>query len=163
MRRVVTDIEDGVSTFSTVDEPGTVVRFGPGFELHEIWRIDEPPTSVRDGYDPPGYVFEPQRGAVFRVVVIPPDDVVHASLARGERWGANTPYRTTDDSYGMHGTQTQDLVSVISGRVDLRLAEGEVVALQPGDVVVQRGAVHAWRNPGPDPVVLHVVMLGVEH
>ena len=162
MKRVVTDVApDGASIFSQVGEPGTVVRFGPGFEVHEVWRVDEPPHSVRDGYDPAEYVFEPDVGVIFRVVVIPPDEVVLASLVRGERWGANSPYRSTSEDFGLHTSSTQDLVSVVSGRVDLRLPDGREERLETGDVVVQRGAEHAWRNPGPDSVVLHVVMLGV--
>lgn len=164
MKRVITAIDDeGRSHFRQVDEPGTVVRFGPGFEVHEVWRVDQPPTSVQDGCVPQRYSFEPVTGAVFRIVVIPPDEVVLASLEAGEKWGANSPYRSTGDDYGLHGTTTQDLVSVVSGRVDLRMPDGSEVRLSPGDVVVQCGAVHAWRNPGPDPLVLHVVMLGVGH
>jgi mannose-6-phosphate isomerase-like protein (cupin superfamily) len=164
MKRVITEIDEGGrSTITSVDEPGTVVRFGPGFEVHEVWRVDESPTSVTDGRDPDRYTFEPERGAVFRIVVIPPDKEVIASLERGDQWGANTPYRSTGDDYGMHGTKSQDLVTVVSGRVELRTPDGSSEPLVPGDVVVQRGAVHAWRNPGPDPLVLHVVMLGVRH
>lgn len=164
MRRVVTGIsEDGSSEFSTVDEPTTVVRFGPGFEVHELWRLDHPPTSVSDGRDPDAYSFEPEVGAVFRVVVIPPDDIVMASLERGDQWGRNSPYRSMGEDYGLHASATQDLVTVVSGRVDLRLESGRTQRLNPGDVVIQRGAVHAWRNPGPDPLVLHVVMLGTRH
>jgi mannose-6-phosphate isomerase-like protein (cupin superfamily) len=164
MKRVVTGVDDdGNAVFTSVDEPGTVVRFGPGFEVHEVWRVDEPPTSPADGYDPPAYSFVPERGAVFRVVVIPPDPVVWASLERGDRWGQNSPYRSTGDDYGMHGTESQDLVTVVSGCVDLRMPDGTQERLQPGDVVVQRGTMHAWRNPGPDPLVLHVVMLGTRH
>lgn len=164
MKRVVTGLDDdGNSVLTAVDEPGTVVRFGPGFEVHEIWRVDEPPASPGDGYDPPAYSFEPERGAVFRVVVIPPDEAVWESLERGDRWGRNSPYRATGDDYGLHGTDTLDLVTVVSGLVDLRMPDGTQERLEPGDVVVQRGAVHAWRNPGPDPLVLHVVMLGSQH
>lgn len=164
MKRVITEVDDtGTSRITCVDEPRTVVRFGPGFEVHEVWRLDHPPTSVTDGRDPDRYTFEPERGAVFRIVVIPPDDEVIASLERGDRWGANTPYRSTGDDYGLHGTNTQDLVSVVSGHVELRMPDGSSALLGPGDVVVQRGAVHAWRNPGPDPLVLHVVMFGVQH
>ncbi len=164
MKRVITSIDaDGRSFFRQVDEPETVVRFGPGFEVHDIWRLDRPPTSLEDGHVPERYSFEPQIGAVFRVVVIPPDEVVLASLEAGEKWGANSPYRSTGDDYGLHGTTTQDLVSVVSGRVDLRMPDGTEQRLVAGDVVVQCGAVHAWRNPGPDPLVLHVVMFGVHH
>jgi len=164
MKRVVTGLDhEGGSVISKVDEPGTVIRFGPGFEVHEVWRLDEPPRSVDSGYDPEHYGFEPETGAVFRVVVIPPDDVVQESLERGEPWGANSPYRSAGDDYGLHRSDTLDLVTVVSGQVDLRLPDGEQQRMQPGDVVVQRGAEHAWRNPGPEPLVLHVVMFGVQH
>ena len=164
VKRVITAIDDqGRSYLERVDEPGTVVRFGPGFEVHEVWRLERPPSSVRDGEVPERYSFEPQTGAVFRIVVIPPDEVVLASLEAGEKWGANSPYRSTGEDYGLHGTTTQDLVTVVSGCVDLRMPDGSDVRLVPGDVVVQCGAVHAWRNPGPDPLVLHVVMFGVHH
>lgn len=46
----------------------------------------------------------------------------------------------------MHATDTLDFVIVLSGRVTLVLDTGEV-DLVPGDVVVDRGVVHGWRNP----------------
>lgn len=164
MRRVITQIDsEGVSTISSAAEPRTVVRFGPGFEVHELWRLDEPPSSALDGSDPERYTFELSRGAVFRVVVIPPDDIVMESLRKGEKWGANSPYRTTGDDYGLHGTNTLDFVTVVSGRVDLRMPDGDQTRLEAGDAVVQRGAVHSWRNPGPESVILHAVMFGTGH
>lgn len=163
MKRVVTRMEEGTSSIEQVDEPSVVVRFGPGFEVYEVWRLDHPPTSVVAGHVPESYEFEPAQGAVFRRVVIPPDEVVMASLARGEKWGKNSPYRTTGDDYGLHATDTLDLVTVVSGRVDLRLPDGSQERLAPGDTVVQQGAEHAWRNPGPGPLALSVVMIGVRH
>ena len=164
VKRVVTKrTEDGGAAFEQVGEPGTVVRFGPGFAVHEVWRLEGPPEAVSSGHDPKAYGFEPERGAVFRQVVIPPDETVMASLGRGEKWGRNSPYRSTGEDYGSHATETLDLVTVVSGRVDLRLPDGSSERLDPGDVVVQQGAEHAWRNPGPDPLVLSVVMMGVRH
>lgn len=164
MKRVVTDVDGaGRSVFSDVSEPGTVVRFGPGFEVHEVWRLDAPPRDVAEGYAPDSYAFEPRVGAIFRTVVIPPDDEVMASLGRGEEWGANSPYRSTGDDFGLHRSDTLDLVTVVAGQVDLRLPGGQQERLEVGDVVVQRGAEHAWRNPGPDPLVLSVVMFGTQH
>jgi len=164
MKRVITALDES-GTSSIVDEgsPGTVVRFGPGFEVHELWRLGEAPTSIADGRDPERYTFEPERGAVFRAVVIPPDAAVHQSLEQGDKWGANTPYRDTGDDYGLHGTNTIDFVSVMSGRVTVQMPDGSRSELRPGDAVVQRGAVHSWRNAGPDPVVLHVAMIGTQH
>lgn len=164
MQRVVTAISaDGTSHIQQVDQPGTVVKFGPGFEVHEVWRLDDPPASVVAGRDPEAYTFEPSRGAVFRTVFIPPDELVMASLTSGEEWGRNSPYRTTGDDYGLHATATLDLVTVVAGQVDLRMPDGQQVRLSPGDVVVQQGAEHAWRNPGPDVLVLSVVMFGTGH
>lgn len=164
MRRVITGIDDeGRSVVEVSDEPAPTVEFGPGFAVTDLWRVDAPPTSPADGHAPTEYSFEPTTGAVFRVVVIPPDEVVEASIAAGDRWGRNSPYRRTGEDYGLHATTTQDWVTVLSGRVDLRMPDGQQVRLVPGDVVVQRGAEHAWRNPGPDPLVLHVAMLGVAH
>jgi mannose-6-phosphate isomerase-like protein (cupin superfamily) len=164
MKRVIT-ARDEAGRSSIVDDgaPGTVVRFGPGFEVHELWRIDEAPTSVNAGSDPEKYSFEPAQGAVFRAVVIPPDVEVQRSLERGDKWGANTPYRATGDDYGLHGTETIDFVSVVSGRVAVQMPDGSRSELGPGDAVVQRGAVHSWRNAGPEPVVLHVAMIGTRH
>lgn len=162
MRRVISGVgPDGTSRIEVFDEPTTTVAFGPGFAVTDLWRVTEPPTAPADGEAPTSYSFEPAHGgAVFRVVVIPPDDVVEASIAAGDRWGRNSPYRQTGDDYGLHATATQDYVTVVAGQVDLRMPDGTEARLGPGDVVVQRGAEHAWRNPGPDDLVLHVVMLG---
>ncbi|KAF7533636.1 hypothetical protein G7054_g6909 [Neopestalotiopsis clavispora] len=49
----------------------------------------------------------------------------------------------------MHRTVTMDYGVLISGELELILDSGEARQLQPGDVVVQRGTSHAWRNPHP--------------
>ncbi|MCJ1282183.1 hypothetical protein MMC26_001506 [Xylographa opegraphella] len=46
----------------------------------------------------------------------------------------------------MHRTQSLDYGIVVSGEVDLTLDGGETRTMRPGDVVVQRGTMHAWRN-----------------
>lgn len=47
----------------------------------------------------------------------------------------------------MHRTQSLDYGVVISGEMEMELDDGSVTPLKPGDVVVQRGTYHAWRNP----------------
>jgi len=59
----------------------------------------------------------------------------------------------------MHRTQSLDYGIVLSGRVELELDQGATVSLNAGDVVVQRGTVHAWINPGPQPARLAFVLL----
>jgi quercetin dioxygenase-like cupin family protein len=51
----------------------------------------------------------------------------------------------------MHRTETLDYGILLEGECDLELDSGEVTHLRPGDVVIQRGTIHAWVNPGPSP------------
>jgi quercetin dioxygenase-like cupin family protein len=50
----------------------------------------------------------------------------------------------------MHRSHSIDYGIVLSGALELQLDGGEVVPLTAGDVVVQRGTNHLWRNPSPD-------------
>ena len=61
----------------------------------------------------------------------------------------------------MHTTSTIDYVVVLKGGVALLLDEGEV-ALNPFDVVVQRGTNHYWINSGPEPALLMGVLLDAQ-
>ena len=47
----------------------------------------------------------------------------------------------------MHRTNSVDYGIVLSGEVELELDSGEVKRLGPGDIIVQRGTMHLWRNP----------------
>lgn len=47
----------------------------------------------------------------------------------------------------MHATDTLDFVVVVSGEVTFITETGETL-LKAGDVLVDRGAMHAWRNDG---------------
>ncbi|PWY96072.1 hypothetical protein BO94DRAFT_530768 [Aspergillus sclerotioniger CBS 115572] len=46
----------------------------------------------------------------------------------------------------LHRTRSLDYAVVVEGSVELKLDSGEVRTLQRGDVVVQRGTKHQWRN-----------------
>lgn len=48
---------------------------------------------------------------------------------------------------GMHRTNSLDYGIVIAGQMELELDDGSVTLLGPGDIVVQRGTIHSWRNP----------------
>lgn len=50
----------------------------------------------------------------------------------------------------MHATDTLDYLVVISGEVSF-ITETGAVLLRAGDVVVDRGILHAWRNDGEVP------------
>lgn len=47
----------------------------------------------------------------------------------------------------MHRSNSIDYGIVLSGTVELELDDGAVTTLGAGDIVVQRGTIHLWRNP----------------
>lgn len=47
----------------------------------------------------------------------------------------------------MHRTKSLDYGVVLEGEIELILDSGEKRTLKRGDVAVQRGTMHAWRNP----------------
>ena len=46
----------------------------------------------------------------------------------------------------MHRTQTLDYGVVLDGAIDLELDDGAVKTVGAGEIVVQRGTMHAWHN-----------------
>ena len=47
----------------------------------------------------------------------------------------------------MHRTKSLDYGVVMEGEMELILDSGEVHLMKKGDVAIQRGTMHAWRNP----------------
>jgi quercetin dioxygenase-like cupin family protein len=50
----------------------------------------------------------------------------------------------------MHRTHSIDFGIIMSGELELELDSGQVQRLGAGDIVVQRGTNHLWRNPSRD-------------
>ena len=93
----------------------------------KLWVTDRTPADnngTADGALIPTGLTSPT-GSVLRVVDMPP--------------GMRSP---------MHRTLSVDYGIVLDGQVDMELDGGERVQLQRGDVVVQRGTIHAWVNRG---------------
>ena len=100
----------------------------PDAKFHEVWSTHAMPAPVTatETDDP-----------IVGDVEIPPEP--NGTLVRFVDFepGAVSP---------MHRTETIDYGVVISGRMALLLDDGSETALEPGDVVVQRGTDHAWAN-----------------
>jgi mannose-6-phosphate isomerase-like protein (cupin superfamily) len=54
----------------------------------------------------------------------------------------------------MHKTNTVDYAVVYEGEIWLELDDAKTIHLKRGDVVVQNGTRHAWRNNGTKPVTM---------
>ena len=61
----------------------------------------------------------------------------------------------------MHRTKSIDYAVVISGEIDMLLDDSEV-HLKAGDVLVQRGTIHNWTNPGTEPCIVAFVLVAAK-
>jgi len=77
----------------------------------------------------------------------------HLEHAPGLSLSRGTVLRHVDFQPGatcaMHRTVSLDYGVVLEGEVECVLDSGETRLLRRGDVCVQRGTMHAWRNPNP--------------
>jgi quercetin dioxygenase-like cupin family protein len=103
-----------------------VVIDGPAANV--IWRAEDLPASNDGAADAGGGRLRfPTQGVEFVFADFPPGS-----------------------ASGMHATDTLDLIVVVSGEVTFVTETGEAL-LRAGDVLVDRGVQHAWRNDGPAP------------
>lgn len=162
---IVTTVNaEGESVF----EPGIEPDYAydpqqPWLEFALAWGVDSVEESWRAErtVDP----FFPPRGGVRCSVlrwgarnsaldrVMP--DVVDPRLAQLDE--VHPHDRSVD---GFHATATTDLLIVLEGEITLELENGDVRRVRAGDIVVQRGTSHNWRNDSDAEAVVACVMLG---
>ena len=171
-RRVVTTKVDGKSVVQS-DEQMQAYEFKsvPNYEhtlvwvnpttpdLHEKKRFDRYPESVVPG---PG-------GTSLHFVTFPPSSVFAGPSFDGEaaRREALIRLRGLADHFekedpAMHKTNTVDYAVVYDGEIWLELDDAKTVHLKKGDVVVQNGTRHAWRNKGTAPVTMLFFLNGAK-
>lgn len=85
---------------------------------------------------------------------IPPTRPLYDALPDNEK-----PKKYRDLFY--HSTTTVDYIMIVRGELVMVIGDTEV-ALTAGDVVIQRGAAHAWHNETSDIATIMGVMIGVE-
>jgi quercetin dioxygenase-like cupin family protein len=139
IRRVVTGHDARGKSIVAIDEIAkNIVSRRPGHSSSVIWVNDSTPANNASLED------ESERdvtdcatnGAIFRVVEYAPGVAPR-----------------------MHRTMTVDYAVVMSGEIDMGLDDGKVVRLKAGDVLVQRGTLHDWVNPGPEPCVIAFILI----
>jgi quercetin dioxygenase-like cupin family protein len=149
VRRIVTGHDaHGKAVVKTDERLAAVSRLGrPHIAGCEIWSTDRMPVDNSDVSDA-----GQRAGFVTR----------YNYVGSGE----GTVIRITEFAPGapkfMHRTETVDYALLLSGECDLELDGGEVVRLKPGDVVVQRGTMHAWVNNGTVPCVFAFILIDAE-
>lgn len=122
-RRVVTGLDAENRSCILIDGPTDTV----------IWSSDRSPADNSGTADAGAVPFSfdvPPGGTLLITVEFAPDG--------------------TTGAMGMHATDTLDYAVITAGEVTLITETGETL-LRTGDVVVDRGIRHAWRNDGPEP------------
>jgi mannose-6-phosphate isomerase-like protein (cupin superfamily) len=170
IRRVVTGHDTGGRARVVDDrevEPITS-ELMPGCAAYRLWGRDERPTFPDDGSPRPAEAWYPPRdGSRFMINTIPPGELVPrpdldtaAAVDELERQMPGAMAAMEPDGLGMHTTDSIDYVMVVSGELTLELDDGERTVLRTGDVVVQNGTRHAWRNHGTESCTIVGVAIG---
>lgn len=87
------------------------------------------------------------------------------ALAAGKTLHGGSVIRVVDMLPGkaspLHRSFSIDYGIVLSGNLELELDDGSVTPLTAGDIVVQRGTNHLWRNPSKE-VTCRIVFILIE-
>ena len=139
IRRVVTGHDKkGAAVFVSDNIYETVVIPSGDAAMTTIWTTATVPADLNDETDgrerDAGTTLK--GGSVIRIVDMLP--------------GASSPlHRTSSIDYGI----------IMSGTIELELDNNNFKTIEAGDIIVQRGTIHKWRNPSADNVCRIVFVL----
>ncbi|WP_275293032.1 cupin domain-containing protein [Amycolatopsis sp. La24] len=172
VRRVVTGHDSDGKARVVADGTVEPITSGlmPGCAIYRLWGRDERPAFPDNGSPGQAEAYYPPRdGSRFMINTIAPGELtpardldVTAAWEELERQAPGAAAAMEPDVPGMHTTDTLDYVLVVSGEVTLELDDGEQTVLRTGDVVVQNGTRHAWRNHGTEPCTIVGVAVGAD-
>lgn len=153
IRRVVTGHDGGGKAKVLIDAIATNEKAGSAAGQYStlMWCTDAMPAAMPIGEDIEDMgarslgTYPPVNGTRFMIAEYPP---------------GNTPRR--------HRTETVDYIIVLDGEIAMELDDGQWVTLRQGDVMIQRGTYHAWRNTSGKPcrmafVLIDAQPLGIGH
>ena len=150
VRRIVTGHDAQGRAIVATDETiaGTSAPARPHISRVEIWSTDKMPVDNSEGAAA---------------------DAQRAGFVKRYNYvgsGQGTVVRITEFAPGapkfMHRTETVDYAILLKGECDLELDDGKSVHMKPGDIVVQRGTMHAWVNNGTEPCVFAFVLIDAD-
>jgi mannose-6-phosphate isomerase-like protein (cupin superfamily) len=160
VRRVVTGHTVEGRSIVASDESITTMPVGSrGTGVALLWGRDDPGDFPDDGSPQPMEAGFPALGGCACAIweLAPEDDEFDDFVAR-----ALAPWADAGEP-GMHRTATLDYDIVLEGVIGLQLDDGVEVTLGPGDVVVQNGTRHRWRNRGDTIARMVAVTVGARH
>lgn len=168
IRRIVTGhdakgqsvfVEDGASPAQKV------VQGRPGYRVTNLWRtLAGGRVDTADSIGQHEGVLPPKGGTVFRIIEWPAEDQSPEALQKRLEQTFRAIYPDADHRPhsgrhpGMHETRTVDYALVLEGEIVAILDEGETT-MRAGDVLIQRGTMHAWANRSGRPVKMAFILV----
>jgi quercetin dioxygenase-like cupin family protein len=146
VRRIVTGHDASGKAIVASDQrlPASTRPGRAGIARCDVWSSDGMPVDLSDAA-----AEKQKQGLVVR----------HNYVGSGQ----GTVVRVVEFAPGapkfMHRTETLDYGIVLSGECDLELDDGKALRVKQGDIVVQRGTMHAWVNNGTQPCVFAFVLI----
>ncbi len=169
-RYVVGLTDQGVADILSEQDWTELPEFIPGIlKGRDAWVAHQTPVDLTGAADPEikGMVHEPpDGGSLFRVMTFMPvknykSDAESALHVHEVMKSANVPtaeqLKTAKDP-SMHKTDTLNYLYVASGEMWM-LTEHRDVLVKAGDVIVQKGCMHGWRNESDEPCTLIAVLI----
>ena len=171
-RRVVTGNINGKSVVQSDERlPAYAFETVSGYEHTLFWvNPTTPDLNKEQTFDRyPGSVVPGPGGTSLLLVTFPPGSVFMDPAFDGEAARKESLSRLPgladhfeNDDPAMHRTNTVDYSIVWDGEMWLELDDGKTIHLKRGDVVVQNGTRHAWRNKGTKPVTMMFFLNGAK-
>jgi hypothetical protein len=172
-RRVITAVnDDGKSVFVSDGPVPNAHHYTciPGMMTSVVYATAAPPPLAHDEGEtaPPGLHVPPASGETrLMIVTFPPDSSLTgpefdpaAADAEQREFIPGLAELFEADEPGMHRTDTVDYDIVLDGEIWLELDDGATTHLRAGDVAIQRGTRHAWRNKGDCTATMCFVLIG---
>jgi len=174
-RRVVTGIRDGKSVFLSDGPPPNCHHYDgwPGFMTSVIWATAATPglpVMIDHEPAPPGRDILPGAGETRLMIVrFPPDSVFAdprfdpARLDQEQGFHLNSlADQFESEDPGMHRTESVDYDIVLENEIWLELDDGATRHLRQGDIAIQNGTRHAWRNRSDRVTTMCFVLIGAK-
>ncbi|WP_150815972.1 cupin domain-containing protein [Pseudomonas fluorescens] len=173
IRRIVTGHdEQGHSVFVSDDFAPRAQSFAsiPGHAMAQLWTTPALPALLEQSSDPTldrASLIPSQGGTSLAIFDFPPDTVMHKPLDGVQAFNElSAALPGLIESFepvnpGMHTTATIDYGIILEGEMWLELDNGQSRRVRAGDVVIQNGTRHAWRNKSERIARALFVMIGV--
>jgi aminoglycoside phosphotransferase (APT) family kinase protein len=157
-RRIVTAEDSNGRSLIALDGPvpyTTRLDDFPGVEVEHLWTTNGTTVSGASGEEatsPGDGLFPPLGGTRFLRITYPSGFGMAAPDADTSQFERLLLHRSATIDYGV----------VVEGELTLVLDDGVETTLHPGDLLVQNGVMHGWRNAGDQRAVALFVLVGVQ-